>query len=151
MHRECRERFPATDFKGNRQLVIPACITARALRKCISRSLTRGGGENVPGIPGACATRNFTYLTVCQKWITMSASYLVLKGGYCRLNSKYIRYIQVCLLTTRMKCDLQQPNNAPENYNHRLWWCGAKNEWVSTTGCGNYVTQTILMLALYAQ
>ena len=29
---------------------------------CISRSLTSGGGENVPGIPGACATCNFTYL-----------------------------------------------------------------------------------------
>ena len=29
---------------------------------CISGSLTRGGGENLPGIPGACATRNFTYL-----------------------------------------------------------------------------------------
>ena len=27
---------------------------------CMSRSLTRGGGENVPDIP--CATRNFTYL-----------------------------------------------------------------------------------------
>ena len=30
---------------------------------CMSGSLTSGGGENVPGIPGACATRNFTYLT----------------------------------------------------------------------------------------
>ena len=29
---------------------------------CMSGSLTRGGGENVPGIPGACSTRNFTYL-----------------------------------------------------------------------------------------
>ena len=29
----------------------------------MSESLTRGGGENVPGIPGACAIRNFTYLT----------------------------------------------------------------------------------------
>ena len=28
---------------------------------CMSGSLTRGGGENVPGIPGACATRKFTY------------------------------------------------------------------------------------------
>ena len=28
---------------------------------CMSGSLTPGG-ENVPGIPGACATRNFTYL-----------------------------------------------------------------------------------------
>ena len=28
----------------------------------MSGSLTRGGGENVPGIPGACATRNFAHL-----------------------------------------------------------------------------------------
>ena len=28
----------------------------------MSGSLTRAGGENVPGIPGACATRIFTYL-----------------------------------------------------------------------------------------
>ena len=30
---------------------------------CMSGSLTRGGGENVTGIPGACVTRKFTYLT----------------------------------------------------------------------------------------
>ena len=42
------------------------CVT-RELR-CLSGSLTRGGGENVPGIPGACATRNFTYL-VRGPWI----------------------------------------------------------------------------------
>ena len=29
---------------------------------CMSGSLTCGGGENVPGIRGACATRNFMYL-----------------------------------------------------------------------------------------
>ena len=29
---------------------------------CMSGSLTSGGGENVLGIPGACATHNFTYL-----------------------------------------------------------------------------------------
>ena len=28
----------------------------------MSGSLTRGGGENVPGIPGACTTRYLTYL-----------------------------------------------------------------------------------------
>ena len=55
--------FPATDFKGNRWLAIPACITARASRTCVpwcmSGSLTRGGGGS---IPGACATCKFTYL-----------------------------------------------------------------------------------------
>ena len=29
---------------------------------CMSGSLTLGGGEKVPGIPGACASRNFPYL-----------------------------------------------------------------------------------------
>ena len=29
---------------------------------CMSGSLTRGGGENVPGILSACTTSNFTYL-----------------------------------------------------------------------------------------
>ena len=29
---------------------------------CIAVSFEVGGGKNVPGIPGACATRNFSYL-----------------------------------------------------------------------------------------
>ena len=29
---------------------------------CMSGSLTRGGGKNIPGIPAACANHNFTYL-----------------------------------------------------------------------------------------
>ena len=45
--------FPATDFKGNRVTQVPWCMSV---------SLTHGGGENVPGIPGACASRNFSYL-----------------------------------------------------------------------------------------
>ena len=32
------------------------------VRLCMLGSLTLGGGDNVPGIPGACATRNVTYL-----------------------------------------------------------------------------------------
>ena len=36
------------------------CVTHRPWS--MSGSLTRVGGENVPGIPRACAPRNFTYL-----------------------------------------------------------------------------------------
>ena len=36
---------------------------------CMSGSLTRGGGEYVPGIPGACATCNFAYLVRGPWWI----------------------------------------------------------------------------------
>ena len=57
--------FPATDFKGMPLVRDPGvhhgtCVTH--LPWCMSGSQTGGGGENVPGIPGACATRNFTYL-----------------------------------------------------------------------------------------
>ena len=38
---------------------------------CMSGSLTRDGGENVPGIPGACATRNITYLAR-GPWLLMT-------------------------------------------------------------------------------
>ena len=54
--------FPATDFKWNGYLAIPACIRARASRTCrdaCRESLTWSGGGNVSGIPGACATCNF--------------------------------------------------------------------------------------------
>ena len=65
MRRECRERFPR-----RRWLTIPIWFTVRAWRTCrdacrdreLAVFLEVGGGENVPGIPGACATRNFTYL-----------------------------------------------------------------------------------------
>ena len=65
MRREWRERFPR-----RRGLAIPTCITARAWRTCRDAfrdrlqavSLEVGSGENLPGIPGACAKRNFTFL-----------------------------------------------------------------------------------------
>ena len=43
-----------------RRSFLHACVTH--VPWCMSGSLTRGGGENVPSIPGACATRNFAYL-----------------------------------------------------------------------------------------
>ena len=58
--------FPATDLKKYKPLINDpgmhhgTCVTRVAL--CMSGSLTSGGGENIPGIIGACATRNFTYL-----------------------------------------------------------------------------------------
>ena len=55
--------FPVTDIKplvSNPYMHHDTCV--KHVSWCISGSLTRGGGENVPGIPGACATRNFTYL-----------------------------------------------------------------------------------------
>ena len=65
MRRECRERFPRHRLQRKPLVSDPGmhdgtCITHAP--SSMSRSLTRGGGEKVPGIPGASATSNFTYL-----------------------------------------------------------------------------------------
>ena len=65
MRRECRERFPRQRHQRKPLVSNPGmhhgtCVTH--VPWCMSGSLTSGGGENVPGIPGTCATRNFTYL-----------------------------------------------------------------------------------------
>ena len=72
MRRECRESFPRHLLQ--RQLLVSdpgihhgTCITH--VPWCMPGSLTRGGRENVPGIPGACATRNFTYLARGPCWL----------------------------------------------------------------------------------
>ena len=52
MRRDVGNVFPATDFKGNR------CYRSRHA----SRHAKPRWRENVPGISGACATRNFAYL-----------------------------------------------------------------------------------------
>ena len=65
MLRKCRKRFPQHRLQ-RKPLVSDSgmhhgkCVTH--VPPCMSGSLTRGGGENVPGIPGAWATRNFAHL-----------------------------------------------------------------------------------------
>ena len=55
----------------------------------VAVSFEVGGGENVPGIPGACATRNFTYL-VRGQWINdLSHSFIwdVIIHPFCNLKA----------------------------------------------------------------
>ena len=57
-------------FPRQRGWAIPTCITARAPGTCCDACRDRlpavsfevGAAQNVPGIPGACAIRNFAYL-----------------------------------------------------------------------------------------
>ena len=72
MHLECRERFPCHRLQRTPLLSDPGmhhgtCVTH--VPWYVSGSLIRCGGENVLGIPGACATRNFTYL-VRDPWLS---------------------------------------------------------------------------------
>ena len=65
MRRECRERFYRHRLQMKPLVSGPSmhhgtCVTH--VSWYMSGSLTCSDGANVPGIPGACATRNFTYL-----------------------------------------------------------------------------------------
>ena len=65
MRRECRERFPCHRLQRKPLVSDPdmhhgTCVTH--VPWCMSGTVTRCGEENVPIIPGACATLNFTYL-----------------------------------------------------------------------------------------
>ena len=90
--------FPATDFKGNRYIVSDpgmhhdTCVSH--VSWCMSGSLTRDGGENVPSISGTCTTHNFTYLSrrswgMTSPWcfmVTSDNSDLFLSSVYTRCN-----------------------------------------------------------------
>ena len=56
--------FPATDFKGNRGLAIPACITARAPRTC--RDACR---DSLPAVAGKTA-RHFRRMRNPQLYVS---------------------------------------------------------------------------------
>ena len=101
MRRECRERFPRHRLQRKPLVSDPGMhhdTVVTHVPWCMSGSLNFGGGENVPRIPGACATRNFAYLirwlhsinSVCTSekantTILMLTSWLRSSGQYMHL------------------------------------------------------------------
>ena len=77
MYRECRESFPRHRLQSQSLVSDPGihhgtCVTH--VPWCMSVLLTRAGGENVPGIPGACTnslwemTFNNSIANVISRW-----------------------------------------------------------------------------------
>ena len=65
MHRDCRERVPRQRLQREPLANDPGMHHGTCFKRvswCVSGSLPFNGGGNVPGIPGACATRHFAYL-----------------------------------------------------------------------------------------
>ena len=61
----CRKCFPRQRLQRKPLVSDPGMHSGTGVAHvpwCMTGSLTRGGGENVPGFPGACTTRNFTLL-----------------------------------------------------------------------------------------
>ena len=104
MRRECRERFPRHRFQRKPIVNDPGihhgtCVTH--VPWCMSGSLTRVGGENVPDIPGACATRNFTYLV---------------RGPLAGILERFVTYVNILpimWLTQRLKNKSMKLLSAP--------------------------------------
>ena len=71
---------------------------------CMSGSQIRGGGENVPGIPGACATLNFMYLArgpMLVKWgpnVISRARYFLCGWANSQPMSKDVTYVAPSLI-----------------------------------------------------
>ena len=107
MRRECRERY-----RRHRGLTIPTCITAHASRTCrdacwdrfVVVSFEVGRGENVPSIPGACATRNFVYL-VRGPWKKLCHYPRIPIKSYYNLKIDIIRVL-IQLLSAHICCKL---------------------------------------------
>ena len=88
MRRECRECFSRHRIERKPLVSDPGmhhdtCITH--VPWCMSGSLTRSGGENVHGIPGACATRNFRHLARGSCWVWLLTHALISTAIECFL------------------------------------------------------------------
>ena len=142
--------FPTTDVKGNRKLAIPPCMTARTwpltrspwgsrqtathVPWCMPGSLTRDGEENFPGIPGACATRNITYLARGQwkkrNFALMSVAKLEENGFVCKYMYSVFFFSEIRFQiktlqhrsTTLLFVSYATPYSSYLMQSHYLWW-----------------------------
>ena len=104
MRREYRERFPC--HRIQRKLLVSdpdmhhgTCVTH--VPRCMSGLLTHGGGENISGIPEACATRTFTYLARVLWQDDFTGSWLERTG--CLRRRHLILFVRVIYFSTVTK------------------------------------------------
>ena len=131
---------------------------SRMVTWCMSGSLNRCGGENVPDIPGACATRKFTYLARgawekgVANWICALAgsrvisSAVILKTGNSLklpINCTHLTWLQYSNIQTMVMEIVQylQAFYAGYGRGHREWrnitaWWRITGDWYirQTTG-----------------
>ena len=114
MRRECRERLsrhrlqrkPSVNDSGVHH---ETCV--KHVPWGTSASLTRGGGENDPGFPGASATRNFTYLAIGPLHWMRTKTNLTLTSQ--RTSVKLIRSVRLIMNTFGLGYGLVPSGNRP--------------------------------------
>ena len=97
MRWECRERISRHWLQRKPLINDPGmhhgtCVTH--VPWCMLGSVTSGDGENVPGIPGACATRNFTYLArgLCEYYFIYVTWVTITNGSWTRARDPAYKY-----------------------------------------------------------
>ena len=76
---------------------------------CMSGSPTRGGGENVPGIPGSDATRNFAYLVrgpLFQLNVVIVCDFFMISFGIANRDNIMLVITHTSILTQPRSNDL---------------------------------------------
>ena len=137
MRRECRERFPRHRLPRKQLVSDPGmhhgtCVTH--VPWCMSGSLTRGGEEHVPGIPGACATRNFAHLT---------------RGPYSR-KTRYITLLLIHWLIASGGHQQQYHSHCEMRMASSSLWLKLKKDWYVSNQCQAKVEDTnIILQVLY--
>ena len=129
MRRECREHFPRHRLRrkpliSDHGMHHGTCVTH--VPWCMPGSLNRGVGENVPGVPGAYATRKFTYLLICpwqSKWTALMDKACI-SGTVCDVHFNLFGNMH-----TRKQNDfgfgLNLNSRTAQNrrvYTYRWWW-----------------------------
>ena len=102
MCRECRERFPRHWLQRKPLVSNPGMHHDTGITHvpwCMSGSLTRGGRENGPGIPGACETRNlYIYIYITSMRLGWTKTYV----RECINNSTHRYYIYIYIRRGRV-------------------------------------------------
>ena len=156
MRRECRERFPRHQFQRKPLISDPGihhgtCVTY--VPWCMSGTLSHVGGENVPGIPGACATHNFTYVvrgpcTIRQmhqhKPLLSACSFLLL--GSCDWSSAMRQNLrgEYCITKLPFWNSSYTPRWFTWRCTKSLMWNGSQRAWLVWSKAKNHGHSCIL-------
>ena len=112
MRPECWERFPRHRLQRKPLFSDPDMHHGRCamhVPRCMSRSLTHGGGENVTGIPGACATCNFAHLVRGHRHLYMSMFHRTFGNGAWWALLSLLYWYPIFLLSRSNSLEYQVP------------------------------------------
>ena len=147
MRQKCRKHFLRHHLQrkplvSNPGMYHGTCVTQ--VLWCMSGLLNRGSGENVPGIPGACAKRNLTYLA---RGPLILLDFVNKKLTLLELPAKRSATIHFTVSNHMLHFDISRECSALQGVMHQ--WAGAHNQCLQMrdNGIRIYLVSSIVCLA----